>query len=334
MHSALFPAIAQAATQYGPGFNAVMAHLHGTHLVPYGRVAELCGELYGHRPGVAAVVASMQQAAQHMAPTVAVIAEVLAGQPVAHADETGVRCAGKTSWVHVCCNTWLTHLSFGGQRGTQGFAVAGILPRISGLLVHDFWAAYLTLSCKHSYCNAHLLRELKAMKELSGHPWAGQMSAVLMEMKAAAEVAVSRAVAQVPAALHKQLHQRYDKLVADAQQTHPKNNNRPASRPRGRLKQSEEYSLLGRLDKHRAEVLLFFDQPGIPFDNNLAERDLRMLKVQQKVAGCFRTQTGASLLCTFRSYVGTANKLGLHLLDAIHDAFLGLPFAVPTSRPE
>lgn len=274
VHSAPFPAIAQAATQYGPRFNAVMAHLHGSHLLPYARTAELCGELYGHRPGVAAVVESMNRAALHMKSTVATIADTLAEQALAHVDETGVRAEGKTQWVHVCCNGWLTHLSFGGQRGAVGFGVAGILPRIKGLLVHDFWAPYLTLVCAHSYCNAHLLRELKAMKELGKHAWAGEISAVLIEMKSAAQDAVSRGESAVPVVLSKPLYERYDRLVKSAQRAHPKNLKRKASQPRGRLKQSAEYSLLSRLDEHRDEVLLFFEKPGVPFDNNQAERDL------------------------------------------------------------
>jgi transposase len=334
VHSAPFPAIASAATQYGPSFNAVMAHLHGTHLLPYARVAELCGELYGHRPSAAAVVASMVQAADHMAPTVAAIGEALTRQAVAHADETGVRCEGKTRWVHVCSNAWLTHLSFGGQRGAQGFGVAGILERMVGVLVHDFWVAYFVLECLHSYCNAHLLRELKAMRELNGHAWAGQLSAVLMEMKAAVEEAVKIGQQVVPAIQHKQLHERYDTLLVAAQQAHPEVKERKPGQTRGRIKQSAEYSLLARLDEHRDEVLRFFDQPGMPFDNNQAERDLRMLKVQQKTSGCFRTKSGATLFCTFRSYVCTAKKLGLNLLDEITAAFAGAPFTVPLQLPE
>jgi transposase len=333
-HTAVFPSGAQAATQYGPRFNAVMAHLHGTHLLPYARVAELCGELYGHRPGVAAVVESLDQAAGHMATTVGLIADALSQQKVAHADETGVRCAGKTSWVHVCCNAWLTHLSFGGQRGALGFAAAGILPRMSGLLVHDFWAAYLPLECEHSYCIAHLLRELKAMKELNAHAWAGQLSAVLIEMKGAADAAVSGGQKAVPEVLHQQLRGRYDELVEAAQRAHPESKERKNGAKQGRIKQSAEHSLLRRMHDHRNEVLRFFDQPGVPFDNNQAERDLRMLKVQQKTSGCFRTKTGADLFCTFRSYVCTAKKLGLNLLEAIGDAFMGSPFTVPFQRPE
>jgi transposase len=334
VHSAAFPAIAAAATQYGPRFNAVMAYLHGTHLLPYARTAEVCGDIFGHRPSAAAVASSMVQAAAHMAPTVDLIADALAIQALAHSDETGVRCEGKTRWMHVCCNAWLTHLSFGGQRGSAGFDVAGILKRFKGVLVHDFWIAYFVLECVHSYCNAHLLRELKAMRELNGHVWAGQISAVLLEMKAAAEEAVKNGEQVVPAALHLRLYERYESLLAAAQQAHPENIERKPGQRRGRIKQSAEYSLLARLAEHRSGVLRFFDNPGMPFDNNQAERDLRMLKVQQKTSGCFRTESGANLFCTFRSYVCTAKKLGLNLLDEISAAFAGAPFTVPIQRPE
>jgi transposase len=328
VHTALFPEAVKARTQYGARFNSVMAHLHGTHLLPCARVAELCGELYGHRPGVAAVVSSMEQAARRMEPAVALIAGTLVGAGTVHADETGVRCEGKTRWVHVCSNKWLTHLSFGGQRGAKGFGAAGILERFAGLLVHDFWSAYLALPCRHGYCNAHLLRELKFMKEQAGHAWGGQISAVLSEMKAAAAQALETTRRKVPAAVRHKLRQRYDQLVAGAQRAHPPNTERKHGKKRGRIKQSPEHSLLRRLGEHRDEILRFFDEPGVPFDNNQAERDLRMLKVQQKTSGCFRTKRGATTFCTVRSYVSTARKHGLNLLDSIFNALLGSPFTV------
>lgn len=329
LSSPAFPSGVQSAVQYGPRFNAVMAHLHGTHLLPYARVAQLCADLYGHRPGIAAVEASLKRAARQMQDTVMAIGEALVRQAVVHADETAVRCEGHNRWVHVCSSPALTHLSFGGQRGAQGFEVAGLLPRLQGLLVHDFWSPYLKLECQHSYCNAHLLRELKAMKELRGHRWAGHLSAVLLEMKGAAQQAMDTAQKQVSATLRACLRGRYDRLVAKARQAHPKNQDRPEGRPRGRLKQSDEYSLLQRLAEHRDEVLRFLTEPGVPFDNNLAERDLRMLKVQQKISGCFRTREGAERMCVFRSYVGTAQKLGLNVLETITAAFQGRPFQVP-----
>jgi transposase len=118
--TAAFPAAVKAPVQYGPHFSAVMAHLQGTHLLPCARVAELCGELFGHRPGVAAVVASVARAAGHMASTVAAIAEALVAASLLHADETGVRCEGKTRWVHVACNRSLTHLQFWRAAGCPG----------------------------------------------------------------------------------------------------------------------------------------------------------------------------------------------------------------------
>jgi transposase len=195
--------------------------------------------------------------------------------------------------------------------------------------VHDFWSAYQSLPCRHSYCNAHLLRELKSMEEHGGHRWGGQISGVLMEMKSAVAQACAHGLAEVPASTREDLHARYNTLVAGALQAHPENLARPPGSGPGRIRQSAEYNLLSRLERHRREVLRFFDEPGVPFDNNQAERDLRMLKVQQKTSGCFRNVTGAERFCTLRSYVSTAKKLGLKLLDSIADAFRGSPFSVP-----
>jgi len=330
LQAALFPKGVEAPVQYGPGFNALMTHLHVTHLLPVERTADLCGELCGHRPGLAAVLKSVEQAAARMAGTVGEVAEALAQAPVVHADETGVRCEKKTGWLHTCGTANLTHYSYSPRRGVEGFAAAGILGRFKGVAVHDFWRPYQTLECAHGYCNAHLLRELKFMRETCQHPWAGEMSALLLEMKSAADSARQAGQAEVSPAVRQALEARYGEQIAAALLRHPANEQRAAGRRGGRIKQSPEHCLLARLDKERADVLRFLGDLSVPFDNNLAERDLRMIKVQQKISGCFRTQAGAEIFCTVRSYLSTAKKLGLGLLDSIADAFRGSPFSVPS----
>jgi transposase len=80
-----------------------------------------------------------------------------------------------------------------------------------------------------------------------------------------------------------------------------------------------------RLSERRDEELRFAHDLEVPFDNNQAERDLRMIKVQQKVSGCFRSERGARVFCALRSYLSTTRKHGLNLMDSIKSAFAGQP---------
>ncbi len=173
----------------------------------------------------------------------------------------------------------------------------GVLPEYRNKLMHDFWGAYDKLEhCEHLRCNAHLLRELKSCAE-DGHQWAAELSGALITMKQA----------------------RYQALREE----------KPPGK-KGRVKQSREHNLLKRLKKKKAEIIAFLHDPSLPFDNNQAERDLRMMKVPQKVSGCFRSEDGAKMFCVIRSYLSTARKQGLSIIEAIRNALCGYPqpFAV------
>ena len=250
------------------------------------------------------------------------IRDTLRQAPVLHSDETGVRCAGKTQWLHVTSTATDTFLSFSPKRGVEGFAAAAILPSYGGTLVHDFWGPYDTLGCRHSRCNAHLLRELKSFVE-SGHRWAQKLIAVLLEMKQAADEAREKGQSGVAADRRKNLEGQYDKWVSAGLKAHPEELRRKGRR--GRVKQSAETNLLRRLRDKREEVLRFFNDLEVPFDNNQAERDLRMIKVQQKVSGCFRSVAGAERFCVISSYISTVRKLGLDLMASIKTVFSGHP---------
>jgi transposase len=224
------------------------------------------------------------------------------------------------------CGGTPTHTlySHSGKRGREGFDAAGVLPDFSGNLVHDFWKAYDTLeNCSHSRCNAHLLRELKAFIE-SGLPWAEGLATALLAMKQAADEARARQRETIDPDQLAVLTGDYDRWVGEGLQSHPEGS-RVAGRRGGRVKQSPERNLLLRLRDKREEVLRFAHDLSVPFDNNLAERDLRMIKVQQKVSGCFRSTRGAEIFCAVRSYLSTARKQGLNLMDSIKSAFAGSP---------
>jgi transposase len=316
--SAGFPCGVTAPVQYGPGMQSAMTYLNVRQVIPCARVAEVCQDLFGHRPSAGSVVQSLVRCADLLAPRIEEIRDTLAQAPLLHADETGARCIGKTHWLHVVSTATHSLFSYSPKRGVEGFAVANVLPSYSGTLVHDFWGAYDKLGCDHSRCNAHLLRELKAFTEV-GHRWAGEIISVLLEMKKAADEAREKNQDQIDAAHRQRFQIRYDKWVKAGLEAHPEIT-QPTGK-RGRIKQSKETNLLRRLRDKREEVLRFMNDLSVPFDNNQAERDLRMIKVQQKVSGCFRSTKGAERFCVISSYISTIRKQGLNLIESIKAAF-------------
>ena len=321
--TAEFPAGVPAPTQYGPNMQAVMSYLQAWQLLPHERTAQVCEDLFGHRPSAGSIVRSVVKSAAQMEPAVAQIATALSEAPVLHADETGVRCAGQTHWLHVVSTAGLTLYSHSTKRGLEGLSVAGVLPEYGGKLMHDFWGPYDKLEhCEHLRCNAHLLRELKACAE-DGHQWAEKLASTLVVMKQARDEALQRQSPRVAKRRRAELEARYDRWIEKGLQAHPAVEK--AQVKQGRAKQSPEHNLLRRLSGKKAEVLGFLREIELPFDNNQAERDLRMMKVQQKVSGCFRSEAGAKAFCVLRSYLATARKQSMNIIDSIRNAVLGNP---------
>lgn len=321
--TASFPDDVTAPVQYGHGMQSVMSYLNIAQLLPCERTADVCEDLFGHRPSAGSVVRAVARCAEKVAPAVERIAGVLREAKQLHADETGVRCAGRTEWIHVASTATHTHFSHSPKRGREGFDAGGVLPDYRGNLITDFWGSYETLEkCDHSRCNAHLLRELTSFSE-DGHRWAEGLIAALLAMKQFAADARQQGRSHIPPAILDPLLADYDRWVAKGFKTHPEVA-KPAGK-RGRAKQSRERNLLVRMSEKRDEVLRFAHDLDVPFDNNQAERDLRMIKVQQKVSGCFRSEHGARMFCAIRSYLSTTRKHGLNLMDSIKSAFAGQP---------
>lgn len=321
--TAPFPAEASAPVRYGHGMQSVMSYLNIAQLLPCERTADVCQDLFGHRPSAGSVARAVARCAEKVAPAVDRIAGVLREAGQLHADETGVRCAGRTEWIHVASTATHTLYNHSPKRGREGFEAGGVLPDYRGNLITDFWGSYDTLErCDHSRCNAHLLRELTSFSE-DGSRWAEGLIAALLAMKQAADDARRRGRKRIPPATLKPLLADYDRWISRGLKTHPEVT-KPAGK-RGRAKQSRAHNLLARMHRKRDEVLRFAHDLNVPFDNNQAERDLRMIKVQQKVSGCFRSERGARMFCAIRSYLSTTRKHGLNLMDSIKFAFAGKP---------
>ncbi len=322
-----FPTEAPSRAQYGPRLRALVVYLVEQQLVPYARVRDLLADLFGRALSVGTLVTMVQQCAQALAPAEDSLKAQARATPVLHNDETGVRVAGRLQWVHVSSTATLTHFGVHAKRGNEATDALGILPRFGGVSVHDGWKPYQTYThCRHALCNVHHLRELTFVDEALQQPWAGQFKALLREMKAAVAAARATGRTGLPPPQRRALHTRYETLLlAGLAANPPPSPLPPGVRRRGRRKQSPARNLLERLWLGQAEVLAFLDDFAIPFDNNQAEQDLRMFKVQQKISGCFRADTGAQAYCRIRSYLSTLRKRRQALLHALQAAFAGRP---------
>ena len=321
-----FPAEAPSRAQYGADVRALAVYLVEQQHLPLGRAQQLLNDLWGMRLGRGTLVSWIGQAARVLAPVEQQIKVTLSLAPVLHHDETGVRRAGALAWAHVTSTSRLTHYAVHPKRGREATEAIGILPTYRGVSVHDGWGSYqVYAACRHALCNVHHLRELTFLEEQYQQGWAADMKALLREMKAATDHARTSGRVCLPAAERADFITRYHALLASGLAANPPPNHARRPSQRGRLAQSPARNLLERLLLKQDQVLAFLDDLAIPFDNNQAERDLRGLKIQQKVSGCFRSDRGAAAYATIRGYLATLRKQGQSLLAALTTVFAGQP---------
>jgi len=322
-----FPAEVTEPVQYGPRLKAQAVYLNQQHHIPLERTQEVLSDLYGAAPSEATIIAACQAVQDEVAPVnAAAKAYLIATEEPIHCDETGLRVAGTLYWAHVASTKQVTYLEVHAKRGQQALDAIGILPRRKGKVVHDDYSSYGRYTeVEHVGCNAHHLRELVFIEEQYVQEWAEQMAELLVEIKEAVEKAQEQQQTALTDRQQVDFAGRYDRLIAQGLQVNPPLPE-PLVKRRGRKKQSQAKNLLDRLQGHKQEVLAFMYDFKVPFDNNLAERDLRMVKLKQKVSGCFRTFKGAQVFSQIRSYISTARKNGQRVLEALHMALLGTPF--------
>jgi len=326
-----FPADVTQPVQYGPRLKAQASYLNNYQLIPLARTCELLGDFYGHAPAEAFVLDANAALVDQAEPSLATIKQQLIEADVAHFDESGLRVEGKLNWLHVASTDHLTYYDVHPKRGQEGMKAIGILPEFEGRAVHDHWQSYFTFdNCEHALCNAHHLRELQFVVDQYQQPWAQDMAQLLLDIKDEVETALPDQ-ASLPPERIAHFEQRYDELIAQGLKANPPPAD-PPPKKRGRKKQSPPKNLLDRLQQYKPQVLAFMYDFRVPFDNNLAERDVRMVKIKQKVSGAFRTRTGAEIFCAIRSYISTARKRDQNVIDAIHNALTGNPFIPCTSE--
>lgn len=334
-----FPASVRAPVQYGAGVLSRVSYLHLYQLLPIARTSQAMQDLFGCSISAATVQRASRIFSGKLVRSEQRIKAAIRDAPVIGADETGLRVAGNNSWIHVARTNHLTHFAFDGRRGKAAMDEIGILSQFKGTLVRDGYLSYSRFEkCSHSLCNAHLLRELVFIEETDPgqRVWTRALAKMLLKIKAAAELARAQKKAALDRGEQQGWLKRYDQLVKKAIRLNPPlpRGKRVSGAPKKkRVTQPTASRLAERLRCRRDEVLRFMRDLSVPFDNNGSERDLRMVKLQQKISGCFKTLDGARHFCHVRSYLSTARKQGHSLLYALERAFNGkpLPFAVPTA---
>jgi transposase len=318
-----FPAVAGRPIQYGPHLRAVSVYLNQHHLLPLDRLSQALNDLFSVSISPGSVIHWVEQAGTQVTTPVSAIKTGLRQAPVLHNDETGLYIAGDRHWLHVASTAYLTYYYPHAKRGTAGMLAMGILPQFHGRSMHDNWAAYAAFACQHGLCNAHHLRELTYLEEEFHQTWASDFKTLLLDGKALADTARSQGHSALSAEQLQTYEKRYQTLIDQAlSATAPPPEGWPKGK-RGRPKKTKARNLAERLDAQREAVLAFMHDLSVPFDNNLAERDIRMLKVQQKISGCFRSWTGAQAACNLRSYLSTMRKQGHSVYGVLCDLFAG-----------
>jgi transposase len=326
INRAAFPEGVTQPTQYGPRLRAQMVYFNAYHFIPLARTAEVVGELYGQPIAKDTVAAAVVEAAGHVEGVNEQVKTYLVEtETPVHFDETGARVKGKLEWLHSASTEQATFYAIHPKRGSQAMDAIDILPKRAGWSIHDAWQPYFKYpEAKHGLCNAHLVRELVFLMEHHAQAWAKDFLSLLTNMKEKADTAKSQGQSTLSALQVAVFEQVYDRIVELGERANPPPIRQPSQR--GRLKQSPARNLLNRLINYKAEVMAFIYDFAVPFDNNLAERDIRMVKVQQKVSGGFRSSDGANVFCRVRSYISTARKNGQCVLDVLYTALSGVPY--------
>ena len=318
---AVFPTEATAPAAYGHGVRALASYLAVHQHLPYKRMAELFSDLLGIQISVGALAQMVAEAGELTEPFTDEVRYLLRRADAVHFDETGGRVAGKLHWVHSASTSLLTLLDCHPKRGRAAMDELGVIDQMTGIAHHDGWRPYRAYDVVHSLCNAHHLRELDEIGWISHQFWANDMTALLCHAKAMVETAKAKGVTGLSdSALHS-IRVRYGQIIAAGRLTNP---GPPSFERHGYEKKA--YNLLVRLDTQRADVLRFASDFRASFDNNQAERDIRMVKLQQKISGSWRTLAGARTYCAIRSYVSTLRKQNQDILGGLRLLFEGEPW--------
>ncbi len=331
--TAAFPAGVSAPAQYGPRVRALGIYLIARQHLPYQRAAELLYDWFGVRISTATLVAFVAQGAADLGPFLSDIHRQIRESEVVHFDETGARVDGRIRWLHAASTWRLTCFALHDSRGLKGIDHAGVLPNFKGVAIHDGHHPYRHYQdATHALCNVHHLRELLGIIEQDKpgkQTWARQMDGLLRALNITVEHAKAHGHDELTPLELAAYQAAYQQIITLGHHQNPP----PAIRTgkRGPIAKTPAANLHARLDRYRHHVLRFAHDFRVAFDNNLVERDIRMVKLQQKISGCWRTTTGAHQFLAIRAYISTATKHGHHITPILTDLAARTPWTLPAA---
>jgi transposase len=311
-----FPEGIKQGAQYGARLKSLCVYLQNYQMLPYARCSELIADLTGHRIATGSLSNFQRQCFGDLEDYERAIRKQLLQSPVLHADETGIRLNGSNSWMHVISNGEVSFFAHHRNRGKRAMDEIGLLEPYKGTLIHDRFSSYFSYNCDHGLCNAHILRDLVYVEEAFDADWAKWIRELLVRAKKDKEKDPD-----LKASYYSKVFKRYIGHIRPIIKKYDK-----------KLKKTDEERLAFALEKHKYLFLKFIKQPHVPFDNNQAERDLRMIKVKQKVSGCFRSQVHAQYFARIRGYISTIKKNKENVLENIQLAFSEKPFIPVTGE--
>lgn len=322
VHSGDFPLNVTRNVSFGARLKSYCVGLTHGHFVALERVCEIMNDQYGVKPSGGSVQKWILQAANNLAADYVVNQQAIIQAPSAHFDESGLRCNGKTEWLHVATTQTHVHYSVHESRGHFAMDAAGILPNFKGIAIHDHWKSYWRYNdCEHALCNAHHLRELRYCEQLTGESWAINLRKLLVEGKEKVAQAKAEGKTHLEQIIIDDLLSRYDEQIKTGLESFPVQPHEDGKK--GRQKQHEATNLLVRLRDFKTEVWRFITDWHVPFDNNQAERMVRPVKVKIKVIGGFRSVGGSEAFCVIRSIWETKKLNGINPFDTLRGVFAG-----------
>jgi transposase len=319
-----FPATISQPVQYGPNVQQLAVYFTQYQLLPYQRTSQIFKDLFGHALSSSFLVVNNHRCANNLQPFIEDLKAKLLKEPVLHADETGFYFEGQRNWLHAISTDDHSYYAVHSKRGTEAMNDINILPGYKGVLVHDFWKSYHDFDCSHGLCNVHHLRDLTFCHEVENSRWAAKAKQLLLDVHAKVQMAKDAGASALSKGQWQYWSKKYDDLVNEGVRLHPVAEKQKGKR--GIAKKTKTQNMIERFGGYKEQILAFVTNFLVPFSNNKAEQAIRMMKVKQKISGCFRSQQGAQDFAYIRSYIATMKKQGISIIEALGHAINGSPF--------